>query len=142
MTAAIAAESLGPELVRLLAENQLPTADLPVSPAHFFTARADGHLLGLVGLEPRGDGALLRSLAVARAARGLGIGTGLVRHAERAAASANLRAVYLLTTTAGEFFAALGYEPLPRSDAPTGIASTAEFSSLCPDTSAFMYKKL
>jgi len=142
MTPTIATEPLGPELRRLLTDSQLPTDDLSDSAAQFYTSRSGDALLGVVGLERRGEVALLRSLAVTKSARGLGIGTALVRHAERAALSANISTVYLLTTTAEQFFAVLGYQRLPRSEAPAAIASTAEFSSLCPGSSAFMHKGL
>ncbi|HET7841704.1 MAG TPA: arsenic resistance N-acetyltransferase ArsN2 [Terriglobia bacterium] len=142
MSAPITSEPLSAELRHLLIENNLPTADFEETSVRFYVARAADALLGMVGLECHGEAALLRSLAVAKPARGRGIGTALVRYAERAASTQNVRTVYLLTTTAERFFADLGYRNLPRGDAPASIASTAEFSSLCPTSSAFMGKSL
>ena len=53
-----------------------------------------------------------------------------------------IKTLYLLTTTAAQFFAKRGYEAVPRSEAPAAIAATAQFSDLCPASSAFMRKAL
>ena len=70
---------------------------------------------GIVGLERFGSVALLRSLAVAAELRGTGVGKALVAAAEEYAQTKNVQTLYLLTTTAADFFARLGYAPLPRS---------------------------
>lgn len=49
---------------------------------------------------------------------------------------------YLLTTTADRFFEQLGYETLSRSEAPSAITATPQFSGLCPGSSIFMGKEL
>ncbi len=122
----------------------LPTDDLQNPPKHLrlFGYRRDGQLLGLVGLEMHGPDVLLRSLAVADAARGQGLGQLLVTHAERHAASQSAQAIYLLTTTAEAFFDQRGYHLAERTDAPRTIAATPQFSGLCPATAAFMRKRL
>lgn len=138
----IAPEALSQELRRLLTEHKLPTSDLTQARTEFYVSRSAGSLLAMVGLEYYADAALLRSLAVMTSARGLGIGTALMRHAETVALSRASPAIYLLTTTAERFFAALGYSTLSRTEVPTSIASTAEFSSLCPASSVLMRKAL
>jgi amino-acid N-acetyltransferase len=109
---------------------------------HFFFTGADGALSALVGLEIYGEDALLRSLVVSAAARTQGLGSALVQHAEEYAAAHQVRALYLLTTTAESYFAHRGYKRLDRSQAPPCIQSTREFASLCPASSAFMIKRL
>jgi amino-acid N-acetyltransferase len=74
--------------------------------------------------------------------RGGGHGKALVSHAEAWASQHGVEALYLLTTTAAEFFARLGYVAIPRSEAPAAIAATAQFASLCPSSSTFMRKVL
>ena len=54
----------------------------------------------------------------------------------------HLSCLYLLTTTAEEFFARCGYEPIDRSRVPEAIRATAEFQSLCPASSVCMRKRL
>jgi amino-acid N-acetyltransferase len=48
----------------------------------------------------------------------------------------------LLTTTAEDFFRALGYARIARELAPEAIRTTREFSSLCPASSVVMVKRL
>lgn len=128
---------------RLLEEAGLPTADLtPAHLEHFLGCGSERALDGVVGLEPHGDVALLRSLAVAAGARGRGCGGALVAAAEEHAQAAGARAIYLLTTTAERFFEKRGYERISREAAPDAIRNTAEFSTLCPASSAFMVKRL
>jgi amino-acid N-acetyltransferase len=109
---------------------------------HFFFVGSDGSPTGLIGLELYGTDALLRSLVVAENARGKGLGSTLIDHAERYAASKGVRSIYLLTTTAEAFFKRLGYEHIERSTAPPSIEQTREFAGLCPASSAFMSKRI
>lgn len=129
---------------RLLLEAEgLPASDLDAAQLeHFFFAGADAAPLGIVGLEIFAGVALLRSLVVQSSARGSGLGGALLRHAESYAASRQVRDLFLLTTTAENFFLRHGYEPSARSSAPAAIVQTQEFSSLCPASSAFMRKRL
>lgn len=127
----------------LLASAGLPTEDL--SERHcehfFYTGEADAPT-GLVGLEIVGDVALLRSLVVGAENRGLGAGAALVSHAEQAARDAGASSIYLLTTTAEDFFAKRGYRRTPRDSAPPAIRATREFAGICPASSAFMNRTL
>jgi amino-acid N-acetyltransferase len=50
--------------------------------------------------------------------------------------------MYLLTTTAEQFFTRRGYTKFERGDAPPGIQSSREFADLCPASSIFMSKPL
>jgi amino-acid N-acetyltransferase len=127
----------------LLAASGLPGEDL--TPAHldsFWVCRDAGGLAGVVGLEPRGRTALLRSLAVRADARGYGLGADLLAHAESQAAALGVDALYLLTTTAERFFAARGYATTTRDAAPPEIQATAEFAELCPSNSVCMTKRV
>lgn len=136
----------GPALsgaLRLLESAGLPASDLGHAHLeHFFFIGSASAPTGLVGLEPYGDCALLRSLVVAPSARADGAGTALVEHAESHARSLGVRDVYLLTTTAEGFFARLGYMRIGRESAPGAVRATREFSEICPAGSAFMVKHL
>jgi amino-acid N-acetyltransferase len=125
----------------LLVASGLPIEDLASNTeVTFFGAEAD-RLLGVVALEGSGHSVLLRSLAVSPSARGAGVGDALLRYAERAAAGRGVAALYLLTSTAKDYFASRGYVVLPRESAPTAIAATRQFAGLCPGSSAFMVKR-
>ncbi|MFO7708203.1 MAG: arsenic resistance N-acetyltransferase ArsN2 [Desulfobacterales bacterium] len=131
------------EVKRLLAESGLPTADITAQHLHhFFGCGSKGKLEGVVGIELCGETALLRSLAVTAAQRGLGLGSGLVEHAEGYAWGKGVESLYLLTTTAEAFFRRRGYVRIPRENAPPAVKATREFSGICPVSSAFMVKHL
>lgn len=129
-------------VAHLLRDAGLPTADLPHSRVCFLGAVDGSRLLGCVALEDCGDDALLRSLAVAPSARGAGLGAALLAAAENFASAKGRTDLYLLTTDAAAFFSARGYASAGRGEAPSGIASTAQFSGLCPASSHFMRKRL
>lgn len=134
---------LGPEVEALLTEAQLPVSDLSSCRSLYLLGiRESGRLVGVVGAEIYGSVGLLRSLAVEPSSRGAGLGVSLVSRAESLAAQQGVKALYLLTTTAAPFFARLGYGAVPRSEAPTAIAATTQFSDLCPASSTFMRKVL
>ncbi len=66
----------------------------------------------------------------------------LVAKAEAWASEEGVNSLYLLTTTAARFFARLGYEVVPRSQAPSSIENSAQFAGLCPVSATFMCKTL
>jgi amino-acid N-acetyltransferase len=133
----------GSSVVALLEAEGLPASDLTEAHLeHFFFTGADGAPSALVGLEIYGRDALLRSLVVSAIARTQGLGSALVLHAEEYAAAHQVRALYLLTTTAESYFEHRGYRRIDRAEAPSAIRSTREFASLCPADSAFMIKRL
>jgi amino-acid N-acetyltransferase len=132
-----------PAARRLLRAAKLPTADLtPEHFQHFFGCGAEEAPQGVVGVELYGADALLRSLVVDESVRGQGCGKALVEQAERYASGRGAKRIYLLTTSAANFFANLGYRAVGRDEAPAAIRGTAEFSALCPSSSAFMVKDL
>ncbi len=109
---------------------------------HFRVAHLDKALVGCAGLEVMGEAGLLRSVAVDEAHRGLGLGKALVEAMEAHAQEAGVRELYLLTTTAEDFFAGLGYRKISREEAAAAIAGTTQFSELCPASSCFMLKAI
>jgi amino-acid N-acetyltransferase len=142
-THAIEARPTREAVVRLLQSVALPSQDLTDAHlAHFFFAGSASAPCGVIGLELYGRDALLRSLAVAPDYRGTGLATALVGHAERHAQSQGATSIFLLTTTAEDFFMRRGYIVADRSTAPQGIRATREFSDLCPASSAFLVKAL
>lgn len=130
-------------LADLLRANGLPTDDLGDPRQRFFRRHGpDGQVVGYIGLELHGREALLRSLVTVEAARGRGHGSALVEHAVRQAASLGVVEFYLLTTTAADFFAARGFEPVDRSGVPPAIAASREFTNLCPASATVMRRQL
>jgi N-acetylglutamate synthase-like GNAT family acetyltransferase len=127
----------------LLAAGNLPAADLDAgTPVELFALGQEGAPTGLAGLELLGRCGLLRSLVVAPGAREGGLGRRLVAHVERRALGAGLAELWLLTTTAADYFARLGYERMARDAAPAVVARSGQFASLCPASAVLMRKRL
>ena len=126
----------------LLSSCNLPTQDLTDEHfKHFFGCGRNQELDGVVGVEIYGAAGLLRSLAVAEQARGLGCGKRLIQEAELHAANQGVQEIYLLTSTARSLFESLGYTAIPRDAAPPSIRVTKEFASICPSSATLMRKQ-
>ena len=69
--------------------------------------------VGVIGVEPRLDRALIRSLYVTPAMRKRGVGAALVAAARKAAHTRGARALYLFSTDAGAFFQRFGFAEAP-----------------------------
>jgi len=129
-------------LARELTAAGLPVDDLGEPARQFFRFEDEAGLIGYGGIEGIGADRLLRSVVVVSARRHTGLGGPLVTALERAAADDGACALYLLTTTAEPFFRHIGYAPAERSNAPAAIAGSAEFSTLCPASAAFLVKHI
>ena len=128
---------------QLLEANDLLHRDIePADLIHYLMARNSSGLIGLVGLEIRGDCALFRSLVVNRDYRHKGLATLLVDRIEKYARSLKISTLYLLTMTAEDFFKKRAFRATARETAPAGIQNTAEFGGLCPVSAAFMTKQI
>ncbi len=131
------------DTIALLEGANLPTADVtPDLLKHFIGTVSDGALTGVVGYESHDQIGLLRSLAVAPAARRLGLAARLIKRIEHVAHDNGIKTFYLLTTDADGYFARRGYTVVSRSDLPASIRATAQFSSLCPGSATPMIKAL
>lgn len=132
-----------PWIRQLLKSCGLPQEDLPRDHfKHFIVYKEKGLILGVVGLEIFGRIALLRSLAVARRHRHRGIASQMIAKIEEYGRSQQISKLYLLTTSAEEFFAKRGYQKIDRKLAPPEIKATREFQDLCPDSSVCLTKDL
>lgn len=127
---------------RLLAGNELPVSDLSGSLDPLYVCETDDGRVGVCGLERHGEFGLLRSVAVAESAQGNGHGTDACERLLDRARAADLTAVYLLTTTAEDFFARLGFEAVDRDDVPGPVRATSEFADLCPASAVVMKRDL
>ncbi|MFT3766407.1 MAG: arsenic resistance N-acetyltransferase ArsN2 [Minicystis sp.] len=118
---------------RLLVEAELPAEGLlDQFPAAYVVARSGGVIVGVAGLETYGTTGLLRSVAVAPPHRRGGTGRALVTDRLAAARANGLEAVYLLTTSAADYFRRLGFSPAAREQVPVDLAASPEFAGVCP----------
>ena len=101
---------------------------------------ADEHeaIVGAVALEMYPDSALLRSLVVDQAVQGKGLGGHLTQAAIEEAQRRGVHAMYLLTTTAEQFFPRFGFVAVDRQSMPASIQGSIEFQSACPASAIAM----
>lgn len=135
----VAGERLKDAIVSLLVKHDLPTSDLDESKT-LFACLINEELVGAGGLEFFTDCALLRSVCVRTDMQRSGLGTFIVRELEKVAVQHGVHSLYLLTTTAKDFFTKEGYRVVDRMAAPIDIKNTTQFSSVCPSTAIVMGK--
>lgn len=127
----------------LLTDNQLPLDGLDRALECFIVAEEGSALVGVAGTERCGKGehALLRSVAVAESWKGRGLGRALVTRAIADAEARGAKALYLLTTTAEQYFPSFGFRPTARESVPSDVAATVEFASACPASAVVMVRE-
>lgn len=125
--------------ISLLTQANLPSADIDQHTLLYLFWN-DDNPIGTAGLEVFGDCALLRSVSVVPQEQGRGYGIVLSNAIENIAREKGIHCLYLLTTTAKDFFQKQGYQLITREETPQAIKQTAEFSSLCPASAAVMKK--
>ena len=126
----------------LLRDSDLPADDAGEHWKTFLVAVSDGAIVGTVGLEMTGTSGLLRSLAVAKSLRGIGLGKNLYEQIVERARLLDIRELGLLTTTAEGFFSSVGFYKQEASDIPAYIATSKEYRFFCPTTAVIMTKTL
>lgn len=128
------------EICGVLVAAGLPVVDLAGQFPRAFVVVLEGgeKIVGVAGLEVYEDTGLLRSVAVAASHRNEGLGRNLIEDRLRAARAQQLSQIYLLTSTAAEYFARLGFERVPRYAAPDALAHHSEFTTICAASAACM----
>lgn len=132
------------EIKLLLEHAVLPFEDLQAEAMQDFVVVRDeqGMLLGAGGIERYDEDGLLRSVVVHEKARGTGLGRKITSAIEGYSRKNGITGLYLLTTTAADFFPRLGYERFERNNVPDKLKQSAEFASLCPASAVCMRKQL
>nr|NIP60748.1 GNAT family N-acetyltransferase [Gemmatimonadota bacterium]NIR77456.1 GNAT family N-acetyltransferase [Gemmatimonadota bacterium]NIT85980.1 GNAT family N-acetyltransferase [Gemmatimonadota bacterium]NIU29800.1 GNAT family N-acetyltransferase [Gemmatimonadota bacterium]NIU34822.1 GNAT family N-acetyltransferase [Gemmatimonadota bacterium] len=110
--------------------------------AGFVVAEAAGRLVGVAGLEVHGRDGVLRSVVVSPDLRGRGVGARLTRWVLDSAREIGLRRLYLLTTTAEDYFPRHGFRPVERSETPPEVQESVEFREACPGSAVAMVLRL
>ena len=91
-------------LYELIDHSELPRAGLAEHLNSALIARKGDQLVGSVAVECYGDAGLLRSVAVDSAYRGQGVGAELIAAAFDLARRQGITTIYLLTTSAPDYF--------------------------------------
>jgi N-acetylglutamate synthase-like GNAT family acetyltransferase len=132
-----------PLIESLLTGNDLPTVGVREAIGGFLVALEGAVVVGAVGIEPCGPAyGLLRSAVVSDKWRGKGIGRELVKRAISDARGRGVQALYLLTTTAEDYFPLFGFGRTSRDSVPDPVRATDEFRSACPESATVMTLEL
>ncbi|HEY3220411.1 MAG TPA: arsenic resistance N-acetyltransferase ArsN2 [Gemmatimonadales bacterium] len=131
-----------PEILTLLKQSSLPIAGIERHIATILAARQDDTIVGCAAVEVYGAAGLLRSVAVAKDRRGIGLGQQLTRAALELARSRGMTTVYLLTTTADGFFPRFGFERIPRELIDPALEASEELRGACPASAVAMRTNL
>jgi amino-acid N-acetyltransferase len=129
-------------VLRLVEQSGLPLDGLVNHLATTLVARQGDRIVGSAALEMYPEGALLRSVAVAPEFQGEGIGHRLTDAAISLARERRAPALYLLTTTAEQFFPRFGFERIERTAVPRTVQSSVEFTSACPSSATVMRRPM
>lgn len=127
-----------PSIAQLLAACNLPDAKFSDHLHYFLVTEIGEELSSVVGLECYGQVALLRSVAVHPEYRSLGLAQELVRQVLDNAYAQGVQNVFLLTTTADEYFLRFGFQPAKRTEVPEAMLSSLEFQGACPASAQLM----
>lgn len=126
----------------LLVRDHLPSEGVMEAFDDFIVAERGGAIVGAIGLELFGEAALLRSAVVAETIRGAGLGARLVENILEHASDRSVRSVYLLTTTAKDYFPRFGFVRIERADVPMTVRESVEFRGACPESAVVMMRIL
>lgn len=130
------------ELLSLLQKANLPVNDIGEK-VELFSLENNEDIIGTAGLEIEGQIGLLRSISVIESQKGKGYGHLIVQNLETYAQTQNIKELYLLTTTAKDFFEKkCNYDVVERVNVPTEIQNSQQFASVCPASAVVMKKSL
>jgi amino-acid N-acetyltransferase len=120
-----------PAVERLLSDVGLITAGVAAHIEDFLVLEDDGRIVASAGLERYGPAALLRSVAVVPGHRNRGMARLLISRILDQAAAAQVRDVYLFTTTAPGYFRRFGFVPIGRGDVAGPVRASEEYGECC-----------
>lgn len=126
------------DIVTLLSACNLPHEDISPEKQQLWVRREAGTLAGVCGIEPYGSFGILRSVAVQPAFRNQGIAASLYQEALTFCKDTGIHTLFLLTTTARDYFGRLGWTEISRAAVPQAVQQSEEFNSLCPDSATCM----
>lgn len=120
----------------ILKQNDLMYEDIRSNNIELFFAYKNNIFTGIIGLERFNNLGFLRSLVILEEYRKKGCGReiciGLLNYAK----SKGIKEVYLLTTTAKNFFEKINFNLVKPEKIPKAIKNTGQFSYFCPDSAA------
>jgi N-acetylglutamate synthase-like GNAT family acetyltransferase len=119
----------------MLARGGMMTEGVEWPAACYLVAYIGNEAVGVIGVEPKIDAALIRSLCVDESMRRHRIGSALVAAARKAAHTRGALHLYCFSTDAGEFFLRHGFMRVPVEDVTKALPGVpqVEFYLARPD---------
>lgn len=127
---------------KILQENHLVTHGVFSDNVIFYWFISDEKKVGFAAFEERGKSALLRSMVIFNEYRNQNFGSKFCSLLIDKAKEMNFKNIYLLTTTAKDFFLKQNFKLTQRNFAPPEIQESEQFKSICPETAACLYLDL
>ncbi len=126
----------------LLEEADLPTDGLDAT--ELLILEENGAAVGVIGFEPYGETALLRSLAVAPERRGGGLARSLLVRTFAMLQARGFTVAYGLTTTIPDLLLRLGFTEISRDALPEtlGVSAQLQGSQACPASARVFTKQI
>lgn len=114
----------------MLARGGLMTDGIEWPAACYLVAYFGDDAVGVIGVEPKIDAALIRSLYVDESMRQCGIGSALVSAARKAAHTRGARHLYCFSAVAGQLFERQGFETIPVAEIIAALPGVPEVEFL------------
>ncbi|MTI87017.1 MAG: GNAT family N-acetyltransferase [Balneolaceae bacterium] len=127
------------EILKLLADSNLPTEDVDIDAIDFQVGLNNNKVIAGGAVQSFGDNLLLRSVAVHSTQRGKRIGAQLV---EKLVQDFGRKPIYLLTESTTGFFEQLGFIVIKRGEVPEGVQKSTQFSKICPASANPNYSRM
>lgn len=125
----------------LLSKSGLLTVGVDSAYGNYYIAH-NLKLIGVIGFEPYGTTALLRSLAIEPKFWKMGVARELINHTLKAMRVAGFTDVYSLTNTAVQYLNRSGFAEIERSKIPANVLTISALGDACPASSTCMHLKL
>ena len=135
----IASQSDYKDLDLLLNNFDLPDTQIMKEHPKYWIAKSDQIVIGSIGLDVHDKNAVLCSFAVDSNYQNAGVGEKLYQRAINQATVDGITSLYLLTTTASDYFFKRNWTFINRNSVPEEIAESEEFKSICPQSASCMY---
>ncbi len=108
----------------ILAKNAVSADGVGWAPGCYIVAYLGYEPVGVVGVEPMLDAALMRSLCVAEPMRRRGVGAALVAAARKAAHARGVKSLYAFGCGAGDYLRRFGFTEVAVEELTSALAGT------------------
>lgn len=137
-----ALESDYKEISYLLNVNELPSSDITEDHVQIFVGLNQQEIIGTIGLQKYDSIGLLRSLVVKDGYKSQKIAGKLLHYIFDYCVMHKITELYLLTTSAEEYFYKYGFQKIERILVPEVIKETKQYQEICPKVAVVMHKSL